>query len=665
MSNKEGFITGPNVTSTSSRPRREENNSGLDLDYDAPRQPRGNERRHAQLSAVDAVFGNSRARIDTMRNVVGKELVDLFNEVTTDAATGGNEFRCTLVEENATMQLPAFVMLVETAIGGELISFYQVVGIENTATQRTRRISDDYVEYGERRREYDFPILAEDIMKQQRWQEAVRNAAKRLAPKSGSVEDIGSSFTIPLDYLDGKSEAEVAADCTGILQRLMDGLANRLELAQVSVMGLNSQVAKEVFKSRPNPATVSDGGKWTLGLDYTRKPVMDILGNPIRSDLAVNLSWSDGRNRSRRDNYDMVDDEFNDLDGQLATVTAVAIDSFLSPNSDLRGFDDDGEFIQMILNITEITPVENIPYSLGWAALSIAGVAQTIPTRAFINAAIGRSQTKYESLERLGNLHLLNPIPEDREVSNIGSNSTNDELSRWLNYTVDDSVHIGMNVNNTSPYGAVNGIFSQIAYSEDKDQRDELIKLLYGEIDVVTGGAFSDIVEEEDYTGSPCRPVEASQLVGTWIDADGNKRDIQEWNVPAMLQVHVDDPVLAYDRAMDMHDTYFPVESTTIDFDLARRLDLINEAIGGGGVHVRGTSDMIQFDDEFIRILTAAMIESRMVPALNESVRTMGRGRTGSNYSGSGLSELARPRRDRRGRGRDEDGSRNTRYRRR
>lgn len=601
---------------------------------------------------VEAFFGGaSRTQFGGISNKTLNALIDTFDQIdrdfddpNVDPALARKKFAIHPIDSANTN--PTLVIGLPVNIGGvEQVIYYSLVleipGVQMREIRRSRR--DEPMQ---------LPVFSEDRM-DSRWSDAITAAVSRIGP--GHPVDAGWQL-IPSNLLvEDTSEGTVREDLLAIFSNAVDAICGWREI-------LAEQSGDQIPAVRLGPEFVeADHRHFEARLDYSRKPRFDTSKLPIRSDIALSVYHTEiPRGRD--------DERLVPTSRPIGTVS-IAVDMIVSGIAEETGWgrrrsrDDDNEpFWQPVINITDIVGEQNVPWSIENSLLLLGATSILANDFRWIEGLRQRPGSQYKSLEDLSVLTLAHPDPTRRGVSeDITPNTSDAELSDYLNCTTRPEVYYGMILSAGSEKGWANSIFERIALAEDSAVRNHLLEMLYEACDNLTGRRFGKLLSEQGISRreAPVFTTDNRVFTGYFQDENGATRDIREWNVPAILNLTKDNPADAYDIAMQYQDTLMADAGTELSTDLAERYRILEQLLGGNAFHLNGTAEQLQIESWFITLLSTALIDSGVMPRISDHNGLRARTHRVSSYRGDAIHRLETGRRrrdnddfDRRGRGR-------------
>lgn len=632
----DGFVTGDEPQATQ-EPRRERTTNAT-----REREP---VQKNQDYDPVDSFFGGSgRAQFGGISNKLLSTLIEVFNSTSdeydnpsVDPALVRKNFKIYPLDTGGNSVLPTLVLGLPTVVDSKPYVVYFTFILEVAGPQQIREIRTT----SNRDEVLGLPVFSEDRM-DRKWREMVKATVSKIG--TGAHIKAGQQL-IPSDLLDETTETVAREDIARVYANGIDAICGYRE-SMLQDAGASVQMA------RITPAFVGGNRRFEATTDFSRVPKHDTSKQPIRSDIAITLYHAEQPNsRDRGRQYD--DEDFIPTRRAIGTIS-VAIDLHVSAE-DQSGWgrsarvEEETGFWQPVLNITDMTGEPNVPWSLESSLLLIGSTSILTENFRWVEGLRARTGSRFKSLESLDTLALANPVAEKRAVvDDIGPNTSDADLSDYLNFTVKPDLYYGMVLSPASEKSWCNQIFEQIAMAPDRDTRLDYIDILYDAADNLTGGTFTKLLAEAKLeTEAPVVSVDSRLFTGWFIDANGNKRDIREWNVPAILAMHKNNPEEALDIALDFQDTIMPHVQSELNYDLAVRYRILESALGSTSFHLTGTTEMIQVQAWFIEILVEAMVKSGVMPYNNDHNGLRTRTRRPSAYSGDTIREIGRGRRDR------------------
>lgn len=608
-----------------------------------------NSGRSDKQETLSRFFGTGRTSFGGISNKLLAQFTEVF-ESTADAYDNPNvdpslerrNFKIQPLDNSSTSTVPTLLVCLPTKVGGkEVVINYSLV-LEPSGPQRMKYIR------GERNSDdLTLPIFVEDHL-DNRWRELIAKTATRMGSLPNS-EALSAGFQIiPNDLMDEKSETVSRELISSIFSNAIDAIcATREDLLVAS--------GAKVEVLRLSPEFVDDNNRFSLAIDYSRTPRKDTGGSPIRADIAITVFHEEVQRRGRHDRYD---DSPLSVPNEIGTIAmAVDLEHIDNPSGAFGGYgnrsQDDEPYFQPVLNITDIVGAPGVPWALESTLLMIGSATLMSDNYRWVESLRGRNG-KFQSLESLDALLLANPDPQMRDIAEgINSNSTDQELSEYLNKTVAPDLFFGMVLNPAGEKAWAQQIFELIALADGREAED-YEKVLYAACDRLTGNLFTETMEDNDHVGrSPVRSVDSRLFLGHFLDADNNVRDIREWNQTAVLNFKRKQPREAYECMLDYQDTMLPSNSVEMNQDLATRYGMLTDILGASAFHIRGTAECIQLESWFMRTLAEALNRSGMMPHINDNTGLRTRHRRSTGFHGERVRDIGRQGRNRRDR--DED----------
>ena len=639
MSYDNDLVTGDDVNQTQDQPRApREQREQHDEQYSRRQTPADD----IGYDPVNAFFdGSSRANFGGISNKLLNTLIEVFNSTSdeydnpsVDPALARKNFKIYPLDgSTGSSILPTLVLGLPTIVGGKNIVIYftlvlEVPGPQQMRETRTMSSRDEVLQ---------LPVFSEDRM-DRKWRDMVKATVSKIG--AGSHIRAGQQL-IPADLLDETTDTVAREDIARIYANGIDAICGWRE-TMLQNAGVNVQAAKIT------PAFVGGNRRFEATADFSRAPKFDTSKMPIRSDIAITVYHAEQPNlRDRNSRHD--EEDFIPTRRPIGTVS-VAIDLHVDAEEQggwgrSRREPEEAGFWQPVLNITDMVGEPNVPWSLESSLLLIGSTSILTENFRWVEGLRARTGTRFKSLESLDTLTLAHPDPEKRVVvSDIGPNTSDADLSDYLNLTVKPDLYYGMVLSPASEKSWCNKIFELIAMSTDDDQRMGYISTLYDAADILTGNAFTAAFKAAGLpmNAPPVVSVDSRQFTGWFVDTNGNKRDIREWNVPAILALNKNNPDDALDIALDFQDTIMPHGQSELNYDLATRYRILEGALGSSSFHLTGTTEMIQVQTWFIEILVEAMIKAKVMPYNNDHNGLRTRARRTSAYSGDTIRELGR-----------------------
>lgn len=436
---------------------------------------------------------------------------------------------------------------------------------------------------------------------------------------------------------------------------------------------VDRKLGKRSTQNRINPTWLQGRDRLEATFDYSGNFGTDSSGIPVRSDAAALMYYS-SQSAER-------DEEGNSVRIQLGEAR-MGLDMFLTEDdSERRGptlgrrrrnrdnRDQDDTFWQAVLQVNSLTASKQFPYSLELVQLLLSQCA--LLSNDFRWAGILRPRTAFagglKPLVDLGMMNILNPNRDKAGIiEDVTPNIEDEDLGDVIGDMVAEKIAFGLTVPSSGESAWVLSIYEQIALGTDPRDTSFLIKTLFDSADTCFGGYFRDAWE--DLTGDrtdSVLPVKSSGtrgFVGYWHDKETNqKRDLREWNVPAVLTaIGKKDPEMARDYQATFDDS-----NRSLARNLADRYAILQRIVPG--MRITGTCEQLVFHADYITALAIAADKAGMSPHISAGDGLNTRRQIGNTlYSDSATSEagIARrgARRDRDDRSPRGDGRRGDRY---
>lgn len=639
------FVT--DAPDNAKEPRREDTRSELREDRvrderdsrDGDRGSRGRDRdsrRDEQVTFADMSRLQARPSMGGLSDAVLALLVNTFENAKSydkpgvPAETKRNLFKVIPMDGSlARSSQSSLLVVLPATIGAERFALTYILLIEQSGDVQTRPL----VERGET---FDALVLPEDHLTET-YINIVRDQAQ--AAVGGTARVVGNQVILA-DTFTHRTEKEMEQIVAHIYDNAMEAICGFRENMIDAKSGSRSS------QFRVSPDKMGKGSRLEVAFDYSGKQIVDTSGLPVRSDVTTNLYYSEPNG-----------------DDNLFSRTKMGdircgLDLFVSYDEDgesqqrrfggrrRRGRDIEAPFWQAVLNINAVGSGD-FPYSLELSQLLIAQAVQQSNDYRWATMLRPRS-TMAEGLKpltSLGHLFLMNPDEEAACVAkDIGPNISDNDLADYLDLTVKPDVAFGMTVPSSGEKSWVLSIYERIAIAEPGSELDDLIDLLHASADVLTGNRFSDALAKRNL-GNDYRPVYTTgsrTLLGTWTDDNQNRRDIREWNVPALL-ARVGEKNL--DLVQDFQAT-FEDTRRSIEFNLAERYAILRKVVPG--LHVTGTAEQLAFDLDYLIALQDALDGAKMSPHVSSNDGLSTRRSIGHDgYSRYATSEIGKTRRTR------------------
>jgi len=525
----------------------------------------------------------------------------------------------------AKSSLNSLLVTLPIVIGAGKATLVYVLTIEPAGGHGTRSQVD-------RGTTYDAIVLPEDQLATKPYKRAIEDQVSGLN-KDAKVVVIGSQ--VLLSSVVAKLNKE---ENSAVVDRIFDNALDALCGYRENLVDKAGGSRNSAF--RISPKMIGRTGRLETTWNYSGQPGEDSSGQPIRSDCTGNLFYSEASN-----------EDDNQYDRTPMGEIRAGIDLFLADNreqqngpsfSRRRKSQEDGEpFIQAVLNITSIAPAANFPFSLELALLLLAQAnlqsndyrwASQLRPRTAISNPDGTGVMKPTS--NINCLHLLNPNRDFAKIfDDVSPNMDDNDLSDYLAFTVFPKLAIGMMIPSSGEKSSVLSIFESIATTRDTDVARRHTKTLFEAADVLSGNRFSRAYK--DLAGSvdvaPVRSMGTRQLIGTWVDTQGNLRDLREWNVQSLLTEVGEKNI---DLVQDFQYTY-ENDRNTVDFCLAERLGYLQKVVPG--IRVTTTAPLLGFEPDFLEALSRSLDAADM----SSYMTAEGGLNTRRHVGGSAYSQLA------------------------
>jgi hypothetical protein len=525
----------------------------------------------------------------------------------------------------AKSSLNSLLVTLPIVIGAGKATLVYVLTIEPAGGHGTRSQVD-------RGTTYDAIVLPEDQLATKPYKRAIEDQVAGLN-KDAKVVVIGSQ--VLLSSVVAKLNKE---ENSAVVDRIFDNALDALCGYRENLVDKAGGSRNSAF--RISPKMIGRTGRLETTWNYSGQPGEDSSGQPIRSDCTGNLFYSEASN-----------EDDNQYDRTPMGEIRAGIDLFLADDreqssgpsfSRRRKSQEDGlPFIQAVLNITSIAPAPNFPFSLELALLLLAQAnlqsndyrwASQLRPRTAISNPDGTGVMKPTS--NINCLHLLNPNRDFAKIfDDVSPNMDDNDLSDYLAFTVFPKLAIGMMIPSSGEKSSVLSIFESIATTRDTDVARRHTKTLFEAADVLSGNRFSRAYK--DLAGStdvaPVRSMGTRQLIGTWVDTQGNVRDLREWNVQSLLTEVGEKNI---DLVTDFQYTY-ENDRNTVDFCLAERLAYLQKVVPG--IRVTTTAPLLGFEPDFLEALSRSLDAADM----SSYMTAEGGLNTRRHVGGSNWSQLA------------------------
>jgi hypothetical protein len=639
------FVT--DAPDNAKEPRREDTRSELREDRsrderdsrDSDRGSRGSRRdenRETQVTFADMSRLQARPSMGGLSDAVLSLLVNTFENAKTydkpgvPAETKRNLFKVIPMDGSlARSSQSSLLVVLPATIGAERYALTYILLIEQSGDVQTRPL----VERGET---FDALVLPEDHLTET-YINIVRDQAQ--AAVGGTARVVGNQVILA-DTFTHRTEKEMEQIVAHIYDNAMEAICGFRE----NMIDAKSGTRSSQF--RVSPDKMGKGSRLEIAFDYTGKQIIDTSGLPVRSDVTTNLYYSEPNGEDNLFSRTKMGDIRCGLDMFVSYDEKGESEQRRFGGRRRRGRDTESPFWQAVLNINSVGSGD-FPYSLELAQLLIAQAVQQSNDYRWATMLRPRATLAegLKPLTSLGHLFLMNPDEEAACVAkDIGPNISDNDLADYLDLTVKPDVAFGMTVPSSGEKSWVLSIYERIAIAEPGTELDDLIDLLHASADVLTGNRFSDALAKRNL-GNDYRPVYTTgsrTLLGTWLDENQNRRDIREWNVPALL-TRVGEKNL--DLVQDFQAT-FEDTRRSIEFNLAERYAILRKVVPG--LHVTGTAEQLAFDLDYLIALQDSLDGAKMSPHVSSNDGLSTRRSIGHDgYSQYATSEIGRTRRNR------------------
>lgn len=610
------------------RDARDDRSYRRDRDRDDDRDTRVTFADMSRLQARPSMGGLSDATLALLVNTF--EEAKGFDKPGVPAETKRDKFKVIPMDGSlARSAQSSLLMVLPAVIADQKYALTYILLIEQSGDQQLRPM----VERGET---FDALVLPEDHLTES-YVGIVRDQA--AAAVGGTTRIVGNQVILA-DTFYNLTEKEAQARIASIYDNAMEAICGFRENMIDAKAGVRST------EFRVSPDKMGRGSRLEVTFDYSGRQVVDTSGMPIRSDVTTTLYYSEPNG-----------------DDNLFTRTKMGdvragLDLFVSYDDEDgggrqrfgsrrgRGRNEEAPFWQAVLNINSVGQGD-FPYSLELAQLLIAQTA--LQSNDYRWATILRPRNTlaegYKSITSLGHLFLMHPDEELAAVAkDIGPNINDNDLADYLDLTVKPQVAFGMTVPTSGEKSWVLSIYERIALAEPGNELDDLIDVLHASADVLTGERFTAELGkcklDPDYR--PVYTTGSRSLLGTWIDDNQNRRDIREWNVPAVLtRVGEKNIDLVAEFQATFEDT-----RRSVEFNLAERYNILRKFVQG--IHIVGTAEQLAFDTDYITCLQNALDNAKMSPHVGSNDGLQTRRSIGHDaYSRYATSEIGRTRRGR------------------
>lgn len=606
---------------------------------DTPRGDRGdrsrNERRDSEVTFADMSRLNARPTMGGLSDQVLKVMVDTFENAKgydkpgVPAETKRNMFKVIPMDGSlARSQQSSLLVALPAQIGAEKYALTYILLIEQPGDNQLRPL----VERGDT---FDALVLPEDHLTEN-YVDIAKDQAE--AAVGGSAIIVGNQVILADSFV-GRSEKEIESAIAMIYDNAMEAICGFRE----NIIDAKSG-NKRSSQFRVSPDKMGKGSRLEVTFDYTGKQATDTSGLPICSGVTTHLYYSEPNGEDNLFSRTRMGSVYAGLDLFVSYEEEENTRKRFGGRRSRGRNTEEAPFWQAVLNINAVA-AGDVPYSLELAQLLIAQIAQQSNDYRWATMLRPRSSMAdgFKPLVNLGHLFLMHPDEQVATiVKDIGPNVKDDDLADYLDLTVKPDIAFGMTVPTSGEKSWVLSIYERIALCEPNTELDDLIDLLHASADVLTGGRFSEALDKRN-VGNDYRPVYTTgsrALLGTWLDENQNRRDVREWNVPALLTKFGDKNI---ELIQDFQAT-FEDDRRSIEFNLAERYAILRKAVPG--LHITGTAEQLALDVDYIAALQIGLDGAKMSPHVSSNDGLTTKRRIGHDgYSRYATSEVGRTRR--------------------
>lgn len=537
------------------------------------------------------------------------------------AAIRRNKFKLLPVIGQGSTQDPALVVSLDLTSDGINKTLIYILLLEQPdAVQQTRLLSEG-------REQYESLITPEDQMNERLY--------KRIESQYPDSEVVIVNYQVVLSEITrvlasgGEIDSQVQNVVANIMNNAIDALSGTRERV---IAELTGQVITDVALT---PASVDGNIRMEVVYDYPVTVTKDGSGLPIGADVVGRVYFSS----PVRDEFDQ-----NSIDRTLLGSVSATLDLYLDDGDEEQynrygvfGRKPQGPepFWQAVLDVRGLGGSPNVPYSLEQAIYQLAQITPLTNDHRWIRAlsprnAVADQKGVVNSLVDLGWLNYYNPNTEaGGYIDDITANTPEDVLVEYLAGVVKPEIAVGMTLPNSNDKSWILSIFEQIATESDERIRTKLVQNLYRAINVLTGDRFLEIASDRmlDKNYSPIFSTGVRELIGVWIDDNGNERALSEWNVAAFA-TRLADRTGAADIVREYQMTFETGSGRSADYQLTERFEMLRR-YATGTARVTGTAEKHVFDTEFLSALSASIANTSLEPFLTNADNLTRRQRVG------------------------------------
>lgn len=596
-------------------------------------------------------MAGNRATVGGVSDAALNTIAEMFENGGTD--TIGNltyplsAFKLLKLPKSRAIAYPTAVLVL--TVGN--VDLYYALIMDQPGNAMTRPQED----VGNSGRSYESLVLAEDMLTApQRFEDELGRLVK--APLQAGYQTVPSSQTVVL--AEGMTEAAKAVSAA-LLNNALDALSGTAEKLEATAKGEIGTGASLTPDSAIN-------GTMVVTTEDVITTVEDSSGAVVRADAINRISFKE---RSK-------DDDNGDTFHQFPLAeTAVAVDLWLTEddyNSYSRHSRELRPFWKATLNATGFIRKEDTPMSLELILYQLMTLAPLTQDRSWCTLLRPKTRLKgaagvVSPLVDLGWLQYYSPDENDARKVEIPDAISDMELADYLHGTVDEAITVTMTVNNAGQNTWAMLPLVEAACAATVEERTNNITTIYEAMQVLTGDRFSDLMERSDLSDYVKHPPVYNpgylELVGTFVDDDGNTRALSEITVPAFATLMGDKPG-AEDLVFEYQLTFETEQSGYgVDYNLSARKELLERVLRD--VKVTGTAQPLVINPLFLEIGNEALEDTKLAPDVNGNLRMERTRRPGSlDFASSATTGIksARRKRDRgnadRGRGRRVRGGR-------
>lgn len=373
-------------------------------------------------------------------------------------------------------------------------------------------------------------------------------------------------------------------------------------------LGANATYADavELERNRPgwedlNLSTVARDATLQVRTQLTRDQVINVVGQPIRRDISIDLNAIPVQQNqqdvarqaplARISGY--LDLVYNPVAQPTNAFNAYAQQQVQAPGSPPLTRTYVARFV--------MTDMESVTApTLGCQLLTLAMAASLNENNSWVKAFEPQYTQGQQDLHDFGavgiEVNFQNPgQPGLGRIDTQSADFGEQQLMQLVAATVAPGLMISLDVEEVGPSSWINGIFPAAASGHPGANAE-----IYDAAMRLTNGAFAKYFPQG---GVICYDEDNKIHMGTWVDSNGVKRDLRDWDYLAVLNTMGErDPVVV----KDFSDTF-----TLTGFPLLQRLAARKRIITGlaSGVNITGFARRVTFSTEFIVALAKGCLE--------------------------------------------------------